>query len=274
MKLAAFLALSVVGASSEICRNLKFTTGDICPFGFSTTDFKIMPFGVSIPSKCRDGKGAECTVKVCGSQAQFSRPFEVVAATAKVNSWNFDVFVDKVAARLIPKSICSSVSKAVNTYCCGVLTRMDGRNRKAVYEWPATGKMETEAPTFGSSNPSSTPSRAPTRLPSRAPTRLSSRAPTSRPTSTPAPTDRPSRAPTPSRPPTRVSAPSKPCKELSFDECKANDYCKASNGKKGKVPCGDKKCKKFKKSLSKCLDAPHCKPGKIKNGKMSKCLKK
>lgn len=294
MKLAAVLALAVVGSSSRICRELQFRTGVDCPYGWSPSEFKIMPFDVSVPSKCRDRKGASCVVKVCGTQGQFSKPFEVVAEPGKVNSWNFDVYTDELADRLKPKSICSTGSKK-EAWCCGALMRMDPSTRRASYTWPVSGRTKTQSPSSApssiesqspSSAPSPSPSAAPsarTDLPSSAPTSLQSRAPTLLPTSTSDPTASPSRSlttspsrspsATPSRPPTRASEVPKSCNGLSFDECKANEFCKASNGKKGKKPCGEQKCKKFKKSLSKCKAAPHCKPGKVKDGRLTKCLK-
>lgn len=276
MKVAALLALAGVGFSSEVCRDLKFKTGSACAYGFSTTNFKIMPFDKPIPSSCRMKKGSVCTVEVCGTNAQFAKDLKIQAVGGKVNSWNFDLYVDDLPERIVPKSICTNAKKA---FCCSVLTRLDGDVRSAEYVWPATGRSETDSPT---GSPSEMPTSRPSDMPSVEPTHSPTGAPTSQPSRSPtaALTDEPSPSPSPS--PTTMSvtlAPTmgKPCKFMKEGECRDAEFCNAQiKNKRGKktFTCVGVKCKKFKKKPSKCEEAPHCKPGKFKGGKMSKCQNK
>lgn len=246
MKVAAIvLALAGVGSSILVCRDLMFKTGHSCPWGYSSTNFKLMPFEIEIDSKCHLTKGSECKIKVCGTNAEFSKPLVVAAdksKSTKVNSWNFNIFVDEMNVPLVPKMVCTS---RTSTFCCGMQTRLDKDTQSAEFTWP---KLVTPTPSVS-------PSLAPFSVsPSSAPTRS--------PTAAEDPTTSPSRAPTAPR----------PCNQLNNEECKASGVCRATNGKKGKRSCENAKCKKFKKNSAMCNKAPHCKF--VKTRKKTKCVSK
>lgn len=246
MKVAALMALAGLGFSQE-CRELKFVTGDECPYGGSNTVFKIMPFNKEVPANCKV-KGKECVVEVCGTDEQFEEDL-VILGTGKVNSWNFNLYAADGMEKLSPETKCYNPTK--KAFCCGTDMRLDTNVRRAEYTWPAVS----------SDSPTSTPSAKPTSAPSRAPTS----------------TDSPSRSPS-SSPTIEVTLSptmgSKPCSQIKDEnECKAAEFCsprKIKKGRKTKFSCGDVMCKKFRKDFSACSKAPHC-IAKMKKGKMKKC---
>lgn len=247
MKVSAIvLALAGVGCSKLICRDVEIKTGtkDMCTYGHSSSSFMLMPFKMEIPEACHLTSGATCEFTVCGTKAEFAKPFEVVITEGK-NSWNFDLYVD--GEQVKPESVCKSDR---DTYCCGMQSRLDKSIKSAEFTWPAT----------------SPPTLSPTRKPSSA---SPSRAPTPSPTTT----DAPSRFPTTS--PSRSPTPVRPCAELSPEECVDAGFCRKTNGKNGRTPCIDARCKKFRKDTEKCEEAPHCQvivKRKSKSKTVTKCV--
>lgn len=273
MKVAALLAIAGVGYSSKVCRDLKFATGRKCQFGFSGSQFRVMPFNKVLPSECSSKDVGVCTVQVCGTEAQFEEDIVIEGMGKKVNSWNFDLF-DGDLKVMVPKEKCESGS---DKYCCGMMMRLDSKGAtSARYTWPVSTDAPTRSPSgMPTIKPSDMPSLKPSAMPSGAPSRAPTRKPTSGPTLMPttgAPSTAPSMSPTMK---TVTLAPTmpKPCKFMNAEECKADEFCKARKGKKGKPStCQNTKCKKYKKP-AKCEEAPHCEPGKIKDGK-TKCTNK